>query len=136
MKVQPVLAQNVNQVWPRVEALIAKGLDYSAGDYNTEHAKIYLTSGQWQLLVVTDDSADIIGVVTVEYFNRPDNRVAFVTTLAGRFLTSREAFDQARDIFKSYGATKIECASRDSAARLWRQKFGLHEKYKILEVSL
>jgi len=97
---------------------------------------VYLASGQWVLLIACDEDDKIAGAATIEFISRPNDRVAFFTSVGGKFLTTPEVFDQVRDILKTYGATKIEGAARESAARLWQSKFGFSEKYKIVEVSL
>jgi len=119
-----------------VASFIVSGLRFSEGDYDAEHAKVYLANGQWQLLIARDDNDKVTGAATVEFINRPNDRVAFFTSVGGKFMTTPEVFSQVRNILKAYGATKIEGAARESAARLWQSKFGFNEKYKIVEVSL
>jgi hypothetical protein len=136
MKIQPVLTQNVQQVWPLVERFIKSALDFSKGDYDAEHAKVYLSQGHWHLLVAVDDSGDIKGACTIEYINRPNSRVAMITAVGGKFVSTPEVFDQLRNIVKLNGATHIEGAARESIARLWKMKFGFAEKYKIVEVAV
>jgi len=136
MRIQPVLTQHAQQTWPMVARHIVSGLNHSQGDYQAEHAKVYLANGRWLLLIARDDSDNVTGAATVEFINRPNDRVAFFTSVGGKFLTTPEVFAQVRDILKTYGATKIEGAARESAARLWQSKFGFEEKYKIVEVSL
>jgi hypothetical protein len=136
MKIQPVLTQNVQQVWPLVERFIKSALDFSKGDYDAEHAKVYLSQGHWHLLVAVDESGEIKGACTIEYINRPNSRVAMITAVGGKFVSTPEVFDQLRNIVKLNGATHIEGAARESIARLWKMKFGFAEKYKIVEVAI
>ena len=136
MRILPILTTDVARFFPLAEPLLAAGFEYSQGDYNTDNAKVYLSNGQWQLLIAADKDTNVVGAATVEYFNRPNDRVAFFTCVGGKFLTTPEVFAQVRDILKYNGATKIEGAARESAARLWKSKFGFEEKYKIVEVSL
>ena len=136
MKIQPVLTQNVQQVWPLVERFIKSALDFSKGDYDAEHAKVYLSQGIWHLLVAVDESGEIKGACTIEYINRPNSRVAMITAVGGKFVSTPEVFDQLRNIVKLNGATHIEGAARESIARLWKMKFGFAEKYKIVEVAV
>jgi len=137
MKIQPVFTQNVQQVWPLVERYIKNALDHSKGDYSAEHAKVYLAKGSWQLFVgVDEESGDIKGACTIEFINRPDDRVAFITAIGGRLISNEENFEQFQSVLRSYGATKIEGAARESIARLWKMKFGFAEKYRIVEVAI
>jgi len=135
MKIQPVTAQYIAQVWPRVEKFIDSALDYSQGDYSAEHAKVYLTNGKWHLFVAIRNEK-IIGAAIVEFINRPNDRVAFVVAIGGRLISNSQSFFDFGELLKLYGATKLEGAARDSVARLWQSKFGFSEKYKIVEVSL
>jgi hypothetical protein len=136
MIVQPVLAQNVSQVWNSVEKFIAKALDFAKGDYNAEHAKVYLANGNWNLFVAVSESGDIKGACTVEFINRPNHRVAFVTAIGGRLISDAETFSNFKNVLRSCGATKIEGAARPSIKRLWESKFGFAEKYSIVETDL
>jgi hypothetical protein len=136
MIVQPVLRENVHQVWGSVENFLSKALDFAKGDYNAEHAKVYLANGTWNLFVGVDESGDIKGACTVEFINRPNDRVAFVTAIGGRLISDPETFGNFKQVLKRYGATKIEGAARPSIKRLWESKFGFAEKYSIVEADL
>lgn len=136
MIVQPVLKENVSQIWSSVEKFIAKALDFAKGDYNAEHAKVYLANGNWQMFVAVGESGDVKGACTVEFINRPNNRVAFVTAIGGRLISDPETFGNFKEVLKMYGATKIEGAARPSIKRLWESKFGFAEKYSIVEADL
>ena len=46
------------------------------------------------LLVATDDNAEIHGAATVSFINYPNDRVAFVTAIGGKLVTSPETFAQ------------------------------------------
>lgn len=134
MNIQHVTSEYVNQVWPQVEEFIAAALAYQ-DDYNIEHAKVYVSNGTWTLLVAVDDAGVIHGAATVLFYNRPNDRVAFVVTMGGKLITGQETYAQFANLLKAFGATYIEGASRESATRLW-QRFGLKEKYRISGAKL
>lgn len=134
MKVQPVPLEWVNRVWPTVEEYLQDALQWSGGEYTVEHARTLVTTGQWLLVVATEDEV-IHGAATMHFFNRPTARVAFVTALAGPGVTSAESFAQLKAIAAAHGATVIEGAAREAIARLWR-RFGFEEKYRIVGASL
>lgn len=134
MKIQHVSLDYVNQVWPKVEDYIKWALDYQT-DYTLEHVKTYVTSGTWALMVAVDDAGEIKGAAVVNFFNRPNDRVAFIVAMGGKLITSRETFIQFKDLLKAFGATYIEGASRETAARLWL-RYGLEEKYRIVGAKL
>lgn len=134
MKIQHVESNYVSQVWPKVEGYIVAALAYQ-DDYTIDQAKVYLTGGQWMLVVAVDDEGFIKGAAAVHFNNRPNDRVAFVIAMGGTLITGQETYLQFRDLLKAFGATYIEGASRESAARLW-QRFGLREKYRVVGAKL
>jgi hypothetical protein len=135
MKIQHVPIDFVNQVWSQVERYLEPAIQYGQGDYTLEHIRVFVTSGQQMLVVATDESGVIQGAAVINFFNRPTDRVAFVTVMGGKLITGEEPYKQFSNILKSFGATYIEGASRESAARLW-QKFGLEEKYRVVGAKL
>ena len=134
MQVQRVDISHVNQVWPVVEPFIASALEHSCGDYTIEQAKTLVVMGHWTLIVAVDD-AGIQGAATVSFSNRPNDRVAFITTIGGKLISSPETFEQLKVLLGSVGATYIEGAARESIARLW-SRYGFAEKYRIVGVKI
>jgi hypothetical protein len=136
MNVQYVPIHHVNQTWDAVSGFLKSAIEQQTGnkDYTLEQVQVYVSSGQWVLLVATEDEK-IVGAATVNLFNRPNNRVAFITYIGGRLIVSKESFKQMCQILQTYGTTSIEGAVNDVVARLW-QRFGFVEKYKIVEVTL
>ncbi len=134
MKIQHVPVDYVNQVWPRVADYIAAALEYQ-DDYTVEHVKLRVVDGTWVLIIAVGDDDFIHGASAVNFINRPNDRVAFIVGMGGTLITSQETFLQFKDLLKLFGATYIEGASREAAARLWR-KYGLDEKYRIVGAKL
>ena len=135
MKIQHVPVEYVNQTWPLVEKFIDESVAQSKGDFTTEQIKVYVTSGQWMLVVAVDDAGDVCGGMTINFFNRPDDRVAFVTATGGKLIISPETFDQLKAIAKTFGATCVEAAGRESMVRLL-SRCGFEEKYRIVGAKL
>ena len=135
-KVQPVPVQLVNQVWSKVEPFIKSAEEkFGGSEYTTEQIKVYLVTGQMMLLVATDENAEIHGAATVSFINYPNDRVAFVTSIGGKLVTSPETFAQMAEVFKGNGATKIQGMAKEAVARLWK-RFGFEEKAILVEVKL
>lgn len=135
-KVQPVPVQLINQIWSKVEPFIKNAEEkFGGSEYTTEQIKVYLVTGQMMLLVATDESAEIHGAATVSFISYPNDRVAFVTAIGGKLVTSPETFAQMSEIFKSNGATKIQGNAKEAVARLWK-RFGFEEKAILVEVKL
>jgi hypothetical protein len=134
MKIQHVNIDYVNQVWPKVEDYLKWALDYQT-DYTVEHVKTFIVTGAWTLVVAVDEAGEIKGASAIQFFNRPNDRVAFVVSMGGKLITNKETFQQFSDLLKAFGATAIEGASRESAARLWT-RYGLEEKYRVVGAKL
>jgi hypothetical protein len=134
MKIQHVDVNYVNQLWPQVEKFIDAALAYQ-DDYSLEHAKVFVVNGTWMLVVAIDDDGVIHGAATIQFYNRPSDRVAFVVTMGGKLITGHETYAQFTELLKAFGATYIEGASRASATRLW-ERFGLKEKYRVAGAKL
>jgi hypothetical protein len=124
----------VHQTWPLVEQYFAAVEPHTKGDYTLEQIKLKLGVGDWWLLIVTEGET-IIGSLSMFYQNRPNDRVAFITCLAGDGMTTEDNWAQLKDICKKDGATLIEAAMRPSTFRLW-SRLGFEEKYLIAEVKL
>jgi hypothetical protein len=65
----------------------------------------------------------------------PNYRVGFITAMAGKAIVNEEVYAQVCAIAKANGATRIQCAARESAARLYKQ-VGMQERHIIMETVL
>lgn len=117
----------VNQTWPLVEPFIADAMEKGgefpewSANYNVDHIRLYVTTGAWLLVVAVDETNKVCGACTVSFINYPLHRVAFVTAIGGRLISSKDTFEQLKRILKSYGATKIQGYGRESIVRLWKR---------------
>lgn len=127
------LAQ-VHQTWPLVEQYFAAVEPHNKGEYTLSQIKMKLGVGDWWLIIVTDGEA-VIGALAMVYQNRANDRVAFITCLAGAGMTTDENWSQLVAICKKDGATTIEAAMRQSTYRLW-SRLGFEEKYLIAGFDL
>lgn len=134
MKIQPVPLELVQQVWPKVEGFISSANEFGGGDYTLDQIRLLVSNGAWLLLVVTEDDA-IHGAITVSFSNMPNDRLAFITFIGGKHISSQDAFNQLANVLRVHGATKIQGAVRGSVARLWR-RFGFYERHAIVETKL
>ena len=135
LTVRTIHVQNIAQVWPLVEKYIADAQQYCADDYTLEQIKVYLSNGQWILLVAVDEEGAVHGAATVSMFNMPNDRIAFITFIGGKLVSNKDTFSQMAGILKGFGATKIQGAARESIARLWR-RYGFEERYRIVETKI
>ena len=113
----------MQQFWPHVEKFLEaaqnEGMPYpeSAKSYNVDHIRMYLASGQWKLLIASDEENKIHGAMTLSFIDYPLHRIAFVTATGGKFITNKETLKQLKEIVKFYGATKLQAYCRDSMVR-------------------
>lgn len=133
--VQPVPLQYFHQTWPLVEKYIADALQWGGDDYTLEQAKALIAGGTWILVVAVDDQNSIRGASAINLFNMPNDRIAFVVAIGGKLISNKDTFAQFSALLKSYGATKIQGAARESIARLWT-RYGFKERYRIVETTL
>lgn len=134
MNLQVVPVQWVHRTWPMVSAFIEDALKHAKGDYTLDHVQSLLSTGEWTLVVGVEDGV-IHGAATVSLFNRPTDRVAFITTIGGKLVIDDSTFEQVKAIVASMGATALECAARESMTRLLG-RYGFEEKYRIVGVKL
>ena len=123
------------QSWHLVEPHLNLAMKYSGGDYTIDQVKTFVLIGQWLLIAIVDEKNNVHGACTVSFINYPNSRVAFVTAIGGRLISSKATFKEICEILKAKGATKIQGATRESVARLWR-RYGFKERYTIVENEL
>lgn len=131
----------VQQVWPMVkpflEEAMTKGGDFPEWEqnYTVEHIQAFLTSGAWLLVVAVDEENTIHGCATVSFINYPVHRVAFVTAIGGKLISSQDTFDQLKALLKHRGATKIQGYGRESIVRLWK-RYNFEPRNTLVEVLI
>jgi hypothetical protein len=65
----------------------------------------------------------------------PNYRVGFITAMAGKAIVNEDVYEQVCSFIKANGATRVQCAARESAARLYKQ-VGMEERHIIMETKL
>jgi len=135
LNVQLVPLSLIHQTWPVVETFLEEALKWGEDDYTIEQAKVYITKGDWMLLVAVDENNAIHGAAAVNVYNMPNYRVAFVVAIGGKLISSDETYAQLCVLLKSFGATKIRGVAREAIARLWK-RYGFRERYILVEADL
>lgn len=130
-------ANHTHKYWDTVRPFLEAALEKGEGakDYNIHHIQQFIASGQWLLLVAIDNENNICGASTVSFVNYPINRVAFVTSIGGKFIICKDTFEQLTGILKQFGATKIQCYVRPAMERLL-DKLYFEPKTKLVERML
>lgn len=137
LSIRPVETHFVQQVWPMVEGYLQAALekDGTCTDYNIHHVQMFLTSGQWLLLVAADEDNAVHGAATVSFINYPLSRVAFITAIGGKLISNNETFEQLKTLLKLRGATKIQGFGREAIVRLW-QRYNFEPRNTLVEVTI
>lgn len=135
LKIVPVASALVSQSWHLVEGFIYEAIKWGGDDYTIDQVKVYLTRGDWMLVVAVDEENKVHGASAVNFFNMPNDRVAFVVAIGGKLISNQDTYKQFAGLLKSYGATKIQGAARESIARLWT-RYGFKERYRIVEAKI
>ena len=135
LSIRPIPIEYVNQVWASVENFIAESVNFAVGEITLDETKYHVVNGNWILYIITDEENNVHGAVTVAFFNRIDNRVAFITNIGGRLLTEKDLFTQFSDLLRQNGATCIEGNVRDSLFRLWT-RIGARKKSIAIIIPL
>jgi hypothetical protein len=135
LTVKHVSVAHFHPTWALVEELFAKANKYDPGDYTLDQIKAFLANGNWVLLVATDEENVIHGVASISFYNMPNYRVGFITAMAGKTIVNEDVYAQVCSFIKANGATRVQCAARESAARLYKQ-VGMQERHVIMETKL
>ena len=137
LRVQAVDSNYIQQAWPLISGYLEEALEKLEGqpDYNIHHVQLFLTSGQWLLIVAVDEQNKIHGAATVSFINYPLSRVAFITAIGGKLISNDDTFEQLKAILASRGATKIQGFGREAIVRLWK-RYNFEPKSTLVEVAL
>ena len=136
MKLTHIPTHFVAQIWDKVSPFLANALKYAEDDYTIDQVRVYLSTGHWILIVASNEINEVVGASTITFQNYPNDRIAFVTAVGGKFISDTDTYNQFKEILKGFGATKIQGAARKSIARLWRTKLGFKERHIIVEAKI
>lgn len=136
MRLQNVAQGHIQIMWPEVKEYIESALKFSGGEYTAEQLKVLLVRGEQTLLVVIDDKNKIHGCITVQLIDYPNFRVAFITSIGGRLISTPESFQDLVNWAKFNGATKIQGAAREAIERLLRKLYKFERRYAIVEKDI
>lgn len=134
MKILRIPPEQVAQRWSTIVPFLEDALTKAVADVNADQTKVYLSSGQW-LLLGGFEGENLLGIVAVQFSNRANDRVAFITAVGGREIINETLIDEFRTILRAQGATMIQGCVRESVARLLR-KFGFAERAILVENKL
>ena len=116
--------------------MLSRSIDKGQNEYNIHQLKLYLTEGRNTLIIAENDTGEIIGACAVQFEKHPNDNICFINAIGGRMIARMDLFEMLCDWARSQGCTKIRGATIESTSRLWRQKIGFKEIYRIMEKPL
>ena len=135
MNVFPLNVVYLHQHWEEIEKYLKPALELGGvEEFNIDQLKVFIANGSWSLFVA-EENKELKGCAVVTFANYPNDRIAFVTAIGGKFISSRETSDKFKALLKSMGATKIQGYARESVARLWK-RIGFFNKQILVEYKL
>jgi hypothetical protein len=135
MKVIHLNAAYIHQHWDAIAKYLQPALDLSGvEEFNLDQLKVFVTNKQW-ILFVAENEGKIFGAAVVSLLPYPNDLIAFVTAIGGKFVSDRAVSDQFKSLLKRMGATKIQGYARESVARLWK-RIGFENKQILVEYKL
>ena len=137
MNTVKVVAPNfIFDVWKDVESFLNASINVSGGDFTLDQLKFSLGRGEQTLLVSVNEQNVINGAMTVEFTNRPNDRVMFITALGGSGIVNDETFSQVETWAKMQGATKASAWAQEAQARLYKLKANFNTVRMVVEKDL
>jgi hypothetical protein len=134
--VQTVTPNNIYNVWEDVKEYLNASINVSGGDFTLDQLKLFLIRGEQTLLVSVDENNKLNGAMTVEFQNRPNSRVMFITALGGNGIVNEETFSQVETWAKMQGATKASAWAQEAQARLYKIKSNFNTVRYVVEKDL
>jgi hypothetical protein len=134
--VQIVAPNNIYNVWEDVKEYLNASINVSGGDYTLDQLKLLLSRNEQTLLVSVNKKGVLNGAMTVEFINRPNNRIMFITALGGHGIVNNETFGQVESWAKMQGATKASAWAQEAQARLYKIKSNFNTVRYVVEKDL
>jgi hypothetical protein len=134
--VQIVASNNVYSIWEDVKEYLNASINVSGGDYTLDQLKLILVRGEQTLLVSVNEKGILNGAMTVEFSNRPNSRVMFITALGGNGIVNKDTFDQVENWARMQGATKVNAWAQEAQARLYKIKSNFNTVRMVVEKDL
>ena len=135
IQVHTVSPDKIYQIWSEIEHYLKASIETSTGDCTLDQLKVLLVEGK-QTLLIGLESDKIVGTMTVEFINYPNERVMFITALGGKGIVNNETFSQVETWAKLQGATKSAAWAKEAQARLYQQKAGFTTMRYVMEKKL
>jgi hypothetical protein len=134
--VQIVAPNNIYGVWEDVKEYLNTSINVTNSDFTIDQLKLFLIRGEQTLLVSVNENNKLNGAMTIEFLNRPNDRVMFITALGGHGIVNDETFSQVETWAKMQGATKASALAQEAQARLYKLKANFNTVRMVVEKDL
>jgi len=126
---------HIHLIWGKIEEMLRRGLEHSQNEYNIDQLKVMIVEGK-HILLVAEDGERLWGACTIAFENYPNERIAFMSCIGGKFIATQNCWEQLCDWIKLHGGSRIRGYAHPSVARLWHQRFGVETTYYVVDKKL
>ena len=134
--VKVVGPEQIHMLWGEVEDWLKTSIQLDNNECTIEQLKGLLARGVQTLLVSTSENNKLIGAMTVEFINYPNERVMFISALGGKGIVNEETFSQVEEWAKMQGVTKVVAWAKESQTKLYKQKAGFKSYRYVVEKKI
>jgi hypothetical protein len=136
MTLKQYVGPDVAIVWPVVEGLLQKAVDYAHGDITTEDLRLACIREEMQLFIFWDGETAKSSLVT-EFLQYPRKKVIRVIAAAGKGYGQcvREYWDLLSVWAGQNGVSEFESWNRPSMTRYLR-RLGFEKVYEVTRLRL
>ena len=126
---------SVDSIWDKVEKFLSAGLKAGKAEYNINQLRVFLESGQWDLIIAVDDKNVAQGASAISYIHYPNSCIAHVASIGGRFIIDDNTVSQFKDLLKGKGADRIQGSVCKALERFYK-RFGFERRAILVEKML
>lgn len=125
----------IDRAWRDGASSLAQACKRSGGEVTADQLRMRLARGELTLLCWRDgETPKAWAAVTFE--QHPNLRCLFVYAISASGHCYAETFDALKQYARDDGASRIRGACDPAVSRLWQQKFGFTEAYRIMEMEV
>ena len=137
VKVNLILPDQIDEIWPDAEPLIAKAVEYCRGETNIEHVRDSLVEGTTKLLAVSDEEGVLIAGIILSMIIYPEKKVCLVSFAGGTRMEdwADQTLPIAEKIAFEAGAGSLRISGRKGWLRKFA-KYGYQEYSTVIEKQL
>ena len=125
--------EQVQVAWNKVGHMIESAMSHAKGECTAEQLRVFLCQGTSFLTCFVEDN-EIVGALVFRFNTTPNHRIFYIDAIGGK--TTQAHTEKMMQFARENNCTVMRGSARESVARLWRQKYGFNEIYRIVEKAL